>query len=105
MESEPKAVEIIVGTLLAAFLGLLGWHGRRVSWDVESLKARTTRLEAIAVNLEDIRKVLREEVGIHIRESERRTERVEVALEKLNDRIHDVQQCLPRRHGDAVPPP
>jgi len=98
---DPSQVQTVIGTLLAGFLALLGWHGRKVSDDVGGLLDRTARLEATAVKLEDIRKVLREEVGINLKESDRRVGKLEESVDALSNKITELQCTLPRRANDV----
>lgn len=97
-----NAIMAAVSALFFAFLSMLGWQGRKISTHVDDLKERTARLEATAVDLEDIRRVLREEVGIHIRDGDRRITHMENSIEKLSVQFSELQRTVPRRVGDKA---
>ena len=103
-EAEPNVLVVALTALFGTLLSVLGWHGRVQAGHVTDLRDRTARLEERTVKIEDIRKVLREEVGIHIRAADHRITTVEQTLERLSGKVDDMQSCLPRRAGDRREP-
>lgn len=101
---EGQMATTAIGTLFASLLAVVGWHNRRLSSDVSSLLDRTARLEATAVDVESMRKLLREEVGLHLKDGERRMEQVEKNVEKVFDRLDEMRRDMPKRSTDTYAP-
>lgn len=98
---ESEMATTAVGTLFVSLLTFFGWHNRKLASNVDNLRDRTTRLEATAVDVEDMRKLLREEVGLHLKDGERRMEQVEKSVEKVFDRLDEMRRDMPKRAADA----